>query len=186
MQPITTVTTLEVWISFEFINLFCYRCCCCAQEEGLRLLSSEDRVTATEFREISKKAAASSHSLLPPYLLIDVRPALETTICRLPNSVNLPFQSLEQGLDQLKDLVRQRLLSSSSSSTGTLPGALHFWYLILEHIYSVLDVYLSFSLSAFLPLPELISTFMHFILLNMNEGIWLQLGQLQWWSRNKR
>ena len=98
------------------------------QEEGLRLLSSEDRVTATEFRDISEKAAAASPQSLP-YLLIDVRPALETTICCLPNSVNLPFHILEQRLDQLKDLVRQRLPSSSSR---TLPGALHIWYLILK------------------------------------------------------
>ena len=118
------------------------------KEEGLRLLSREDRVTATEFQEISEKAAASLPSL--PYLLIDVRPALETTICRLPNSFNLPFESLEQRLDELKDLVRQRLplLSSpksrSSSSNGTLPGGC-FEYLNISLLCSTANSVVTFQ-----------------------------------------
>lgn len=81
------------------------------QEEGVRVLKAEDRVTAPEFRDIvqSSSIGASETSTVRPYLLIDVRPEPETSICRLPNSVNLPYESLNQRTDELKELVRPRL-----------------------------------------------------------------------------
>ena len=81
------------------------------QEEGLRVLGAEDRVTATEFRDAiqSSSVEATSASTRRPYLLIDVRPKLETSICRLPDSINLPYQCLEQRAGELVDLVRQHL-----------------------------------------------------------------------------
>lgn len=87
------------------------------------MLKMEDRVTAREFRDaiqsLSSKTLAAS--MTRPYLLIDVRPHLETTICRLPESVNVPFESLEQRADELKEMVSQHL-PRKDSGQSLLPG----------------------------------------------------------------
>ena len=90
------------------------------QEEGLRVLGAEDRVTATEFRDAiqSSSVEATSASTRRPYLLIDVRPKLETSICRLPDSINLPYQCLEQRAGELVDLVRQHLPQQEEEEEG--------------------------------------------------------------------
>ena len=89
------------------------------------MLKTEDRVTATEFRDaiqlLSSTKTSDMESITRPYLLIDVRPHLETTICRLPESVNVPFESLEQRADELKELVSQQL-PQKDTGQSLLPG----------------------------------------------------------------
>lgn len=92
------------------------------QEEGLQVLKMEDRVTATEFRDaVQSLSSQTTTTITRPYLLIDVRPHLETTICRLPDSVNVPFESLEQRADELKELVSQHL-PRKETGQSLLPG----------------------------------------------------------------
>lgn len=91
------------------------------QEEGLQVLKMEDRVTATEFRDAVQSLSSQTTTITRPYLLIDVRPHLETTICRLPDSVNVPFESLEQRADELKELVSQHL-PRKETGQSLLPG----------------------------------------------------------------
>lgn len=90
------------------------------QEEGVRVLKAEDRVTAPEFRHIvqSSSIGASETSSGRPYLLIDVRPELETSICRLPDSVNLPYESLNQRTDELKELLGRHLPPNNDTLSG--------------------------------------------------------------------
>lgn len=91
-----------------------------AQDVGLKVLKAEDRVTATEFRD-AIQLLSSTKTSVASYLLIDVRPHLETTICRLPESVNVPFESLEQRADELKELVSQHL-PRKDTGQSLLPG----------------------------------------------------------------
>ncbi|KAI9560752.1 hypothetical protein GHT06_011704 [Daphnia sinensis] len=76
------------------------------KDEGLRILKGEDRVTASEFRNVVQQSLEMERR---PYLLIDVRPHLETSICSLPDSVNVPFENLEERVDELKELVNRHL-----------------------------------------------------------------------------
>lgn len=97
------------------------------QEEGLRVLGAEDRVTAPEFRDAIQSSSAettSASTTRRPYLLIDVRPKLETSICCLPDSINLPYESLEQRADELKELVSQHLPQEGPGSSGPSPRRL--------------------------------------------------------------
>jgi rhodanese-related sulfurtransferase len=89
----------------------------------LQVLKREDRVTATEFRDAiqSLSSKTSATSITRPYLLIDVRPHLETTICRLPESVSVPYESLEQRAEELKELVSQHL-PRKDTEQSLLPG----------------------------------------------------------------
>lgn len=91
------------------------------QEEGVKVLKAEDRVTAVEFRDAVQSNEMSDRSTVrQPYLLIDVRPELETSICRLPHSLSLPYESLQQRADELKQLVNQHLPQEETNKT--LPG----------------------------------------------------------------
>lgn len=78
-------------------------------------MRAEDRVTAQEFRDVIELTGQ-------PYLLIDVRPELETSICRLPDSVSLPYECLEERADELKELVSQHLPDKEMIPGRTLPG----------------------------------------------------------------
>jgi len=53
----------------------------------LKLLSSKDRVTPTEFAQ----------ARCEPHILIDVRSKQEFDICHIQNSVNVPIKSIESG-----------------------------------------------------------------------------------------
>lgn len=110
----------------RYVQCTIYRLICLtAQDVGLQVLKTEDRVTATEFRDaiqlLSSTKTSDMESITRPYLLIDVRPHLETTICRLPESVNVPFDSLEQRADELKELVSQHL-PQKDTGQSLLPG----------------------------------------------------------------
>jgi hypothetical protein len=84
----------------------------------LRILDAEDRVSAAEFEEIARRKRGS-------YLLIDVRPPLEMAICSLPDSLNVPFEILDEGptLDRLRQLVAQR--RDDWTQDAPLPGTFH-------------------------------------------------------------
>ena len=74
------------------------------QEVGLEVLDCCDRVTALEFQKVSRTKEGF------PYLLIDVRPQLETAICRLPvPSLNVPYEELDDRADHVRDAVRRNL-----------------------------------------------------------------------------
>lgn len=98
------------------------------------MLSSEDRVTAGQFHEelqrqavvVSSCSSSSSSRGDVDYLLIDVRPELETSICRIPGSLNFPYRELDRRSEELKDLIRARL--PSSSETAELPGGLFCFF----------------------------------------------------------
>lgn len=93
------------------------------------MLRAEDRVTARQFYEEHHVISCSSK----PYLLIDVRPQLEASICHLPDSINFPYQSLDEQADQLKDLVGQHLPPSTTMTTQaapSLPGLLLFFFFL--------------------------------------------------------
>ena len=83
-------------------------------------------MTAVQFHQEHRQAVSScrSSSKGQDYLLIDVRPQLETSICRLPEALNFPYRELEERADEIKDLIRQRLPSTASdaSSPPLLPG----------------------------------------------------------------
>lgn len=67
------------------------------------MLPERDRVTAAEFQRLAAGDV----------LLIDVRPQVETSICSLPGSVNLPFDALDRSADQFLAIVRRRLETQS-------------------------------------------------------------------------
>ncbi|KAK4005494.1 hypothetical protein OUZ56_007202 [Daphnia magna] len=83
------------------------------KDEGLRILKGEDRVTASEFRNVVQSIEMERR----PHLLIDVRPHLETSICSLPDSVNVPFEYLEQRVDELKELVSRHLARKDAAQS---------------------------------------------------------------------
>jgi len=75
------------------------------KEEGLKVLDRSDRVSAGEFaQQLRRTDSSSSH------VLIDVRPRLETAICRLPSpSINIPFDELDgERLANLCQSIRQQ------------------------------------------------------------------------------
>lgn len=76
-------------------------------------MKSEDRVTASEFRNVVQSIEMERR----PHLLIDVRPHLETSICSLPDSVNVPFEYLEQRVDELKELVSRHLARKDAAQS---------------------------------------------------------------------
>lgn len=80
-------------------------------------------MTVQEFRDVIQ-------STVEPYLLIDVRPELETSICRLPDSVSLPYECLEERTDELKKLVSQHLPDKTGQ---TLPGNINIAMLMSAH-----------------------------------------------------
>ncbi|GIY42483.1 adenylyltransferase and sulfurtransferase MOCS3 [Caerostris darwini] len=68
---------------------------------NLSLLSETDRISCTELKKISEKSS--------DFLLLDVRPENQFKICSLSNSVNIPFDKLnnENSLTKLKYLIGQ-------------------------------------------------------------------------------
>lgn len=55
---------------------------------SLQLLSPEERVSVTDYRQILDSGL--------PHLLLDVRPQVEVDICRLPHALHIPLKHLEQ------------------------------------------------------------------------------------------
>lgn len=73
------------------------------KDPALSVLSADDRVTAGDFARTSGDESVS-------YLLVDVRPPLETAICSLAGSVNVPFDQLDDDASgrYLRRLVAER------------------------------------------------------------------------------
>lgn len=85
----------------------------------MKLLDGSDRVSASEFAKILRGTDSSGS-----YILIDVRPRLETAICRLPSpSINIPFDELDG--DQLANLcqsIRQQSQLLEANGNHPFPG----------------------------------------------------------------
>lgn len=64
------------------------------------MLRETDRVTPAEFQRLVRREEA---------LVIDVRPEVETSICSLPGSVNLPFDTFDRRAEEFVSLVRSRI-----------------------------------------------------------------------------
>ncbi|KAG8371692.1 hypothetical protein BUALT_Bualt13G0114700 [Buddleja alternifolia] len=75
----------------------------------LQLLPSEARITSREYKEINVKGEA--------HVLVDVRPAHHYKITSLPNSLNIPFSSLDGRLSEISEaLEREELIKSGDAS----------------------------------------------------------------------
>ena len=109
----------------------------------MKILGAEDRVTPLQLRRQLFTDDASGQDLAKleeeeeeeedvgasscrrcrssPHLLIDVRPALEVAICRLPGSINVPFDSLDDRADYLRQLAGRE---AAKCAATPLPGNL--------------------------------------------------------------
>ena len=99
--------------------LYCYSKKKMIQEEGLKVLDRSDRVSAGEFaQQLRRTDSSSSH------VLIDVRPRLETAICRLPSpSINIPFDELDgERLANLCQSIRQQSQDFETVANRPFPG----------------------------------------------------------------
>ena len=85
------------------------------QDSGLRLLTSESRLTPRQYQQLSS-----------PKLLVDVRPANELDICRLPDELkvlNVPLGALrsEDGRETVRRAAQERR-GGDERVTGQLWG----------------------------------------------------------------
>ncbi|PIK54760.1 putative adenylyltransferase and sulfurtransferase MOCS3-like, partial [Apostichopus japonicus] len=79
----------------------------------LHILTPEERVTAKQLKE-----HLGSNS---PPLLIDVRPPVEFDICHLPNSCNIPLNTIKkESAEYMSDAIRQS--ASSKGLKENIPG----------------------------------------------------------------
>ena len=65
----------------------------------LNLLPSESRISSTEYKEITLNKE--------PHVLVDVRPAHHFKIVSLPNSLNIPFSTLESRLPEISSILKK-------------------------------------------------------------------------------
>lgn len=65
----------------------------------LNLLPSESRISSMEYKEITLNKE--------PHVLVDVRPAHHFKIVSLPNSLNIPFSTLESRLPEISSILKK-------------------------------------------------------------------------------
>ncbi|KAI7902200.1 uncharacterized protein BX663DRAFT_512078 [Cokeromyces recurvatus] len=65
------------------------------------ILRQDERISVQEYCDCRLK----------DHLLIDVRPPVQFGICSLPNSVNIPIDQLENKMEQVKDLIKEKNLT---------------------------------------------------------------------------
>ncbi|KAI9481271.1 MAG: hypothetical protein EXX96DRAFT_566085 [Benjaminiella poitrasii] len=68
-----------------------------------KLLGPEERMSVQEYRKQCEK----------DHLLIDVRPIIQFGICSLPNSVNIPIDQIENKMDQVKEMMKEKHLTGN-------------------------------------------------------------------------
>ena len=97
--------------------------CLKLQDRGVKILNEPDRISATEFSEISKNNAV-------PHVLIDVREPQEMEICSLPDvSMNVPYSQMysDKSMDTLKRFVKERAkLAKAIQGADALHGNARF------------------------------------------------------------
>lgn len=73
------------------------------KEPNLNLLKREERITVEEYSEIAKENSKS-------HVLIDVRSPEEYQICRLQDSINIPFTEInkDHNLQQIRDSIKEQ------------------------------------------------------------------------------
>ncbi|XP_072554853.1 adenylyltransferase and sulfurtransferase MOCS3 isoform X1 [Paramormyrops kingsleyae] len=79
----------------------------------LTLLSSEQRISVQEYKEIVDSGR--------PHLLLDVRPLVEVNICHLPFSLNIPLASLEDRKAEDMQKLKEKISDSKQQTEMSIP-----------------------------------------------------------------
>lgn len=81
----------------------------------LNLLPSESRITTKEYNGRNSKGE--------PHILVDVRPAHHYKIVSLPNSLNIPFSSLEGRLSEITAAYASKEIDATTTNeAGRAPS----------------------------------------------------------------
>ncbi|XP_012621593.1 adenylyltransferase and sulfurtransferase MOCS3 [Microcebus murinus] len=84
---------------------------------SLQLLSSEDRVSVTDYKQLLDSGA--------PHLLLDVRPQVEVDICRLPHSLHIPLKHLERRDAESLKLLEEAILEGKRDTQEGTPLSIY-------------------------------------------------------------